>query len=40
MQFLQRFLKNTDTNIYVGEDANGKYIAYLKIGNDPIPEVS
>ena len=40
MQFLQRFLESTDTNIYIGEDANNKYIAYVKLGNDPIPEVT
>ena len=41
LQLMQRVFKNnTDSRIYIGQEANGNYVSYFKLGNDPIPRVS
>lgn len=37
-KFFQRMTKNTDTTILIGTQQDGSYVAYIKIGKDPIPE--
>ena len=39
LQFIQRTVKNIDTNIYIGRRKSGGYIAYCKFGADSIPKV-
>jgi|TARA_R110000737_G_scaffold351876_1_gene395502 hypothetical protein len=39
IQFIQRAVKNIDTNIYIGKRKSGSYIAYVKFGTDSIPKV-
>lgn len=38
-QFLQRTIKNSDTNIYIGKRKNGTYIAFFKFDADFAPKV-
>ena len=38
-QFLQRTVKDIDTNIYIGRRRNGEYMAFCKFGADSIPKV-
>jgi len=41
LQLMQRVFKNnTDSRIYIGQEANDSYISYFKLCNDPIPRVS
>tara|TARA_R100001377_G_scaffold38757_1_gene21610 strand:- start:5526 stop:5993 length:468 start_codon:yes stop_codon:yes gene_type:complete len=41
MQLIQRMIKkNTDSRVYIGEDAKGDYLVYFKVGKDPIPRIA
>jgi hypothetical protein len=38
VQLLQRLVKNTDTNIYIGQTEDEDYVAYCRLGKDPLPK--
>ena len=37
LQFMQKIVKDVDTNIYIGQMEDGDYTAYFRLGSDPIP---
>jgi hypothetical protein len=38
VQLLQRLVKNTDTAVYIGQTEDEDYVAYCRLGEDPLPK--
>tara|TARA_R100000656_G_scaffold60980_1_gene47185 strand:+ start:479 stop:955 length:477 start_codon:yes stop_codon:yes gene_type:complete len=38
IQFMQKVVKDIDTNIYIGQTEDDSYMAYFKFGGDTIPK--